>query len=44
MYTVFLDGYEWRTGLTQQQASALVELYDGDKDCWYDEDDEPSDD
>lgn len=45
MYTVFLDGFEWATNLTLTQAKAMVLSYDGEKSCWYEEeDDEENDD
>lgn len=34
-YVVYLDGAEWCTRNTKEEAEAVVNSYDGEKDCWY---------
>ena len=34
-YVVYLDGAEWCTRNTKAEAEAVVNSYDGEKDCWY---------
>lgn len=35
MYIIYLDGHEWATRKTKEEAQAVVDSYDGEKDCWY---------
>lgn len=35
MYIVYLDGHKWATRSTEEEAKAIVNSYDGEKDCWY---------
>ena len=40
MWTVYLDGTEWATDVTEEKARAIVAAYDGEKDCWCEEEPE----
>lgn len=35
MYFIYLNGYVWAIRDTEQEAKAIVNSYDGEKDCWY---------
>lgn len=39
-YTVYLDGFPWKEGVSKHIAECIVDSYDGDKNC-YMEQDEP---
>lgn len=37
MFLVYLDGHEWCERRTKEAAEAVVNSYDGERDCWYEE-------
>lgn len=40
MYVVYLDGHEWATVGTEAEAMAIVASYDGELNCWYEEEED----
>lgn len=37
MFIVYLDGWEWATVSSEAEAKAIVASYDGELNCWYEE-------